>query len=759
MTGSWAGGKACKPALEMALESVNSDPRILPEYHLNMEVKDSQCKPGVGTSLFYDYLYTEPPKLMVLSGCSAVSTFISQAAKLWNIIVLGYGSSSPSLSDRQRFPTFFRTHPSANLHNPTRIRLFQKFGWTKIATIRQKEEVFTSTEEDLEKRIKAAGMEVVTRQEFLSNPSKAVTILKQQDARIIVGMFYENMARKVFCEAYKNELYGKRYVWFLVGWYPDNWYEKSEPEVSCSSEQLKLALEGHFTTEAVILHQEKLVKTISGMTSAEFQMELNKRLKNKTDVTGYPEAPLAFDAIWAVALAFNKTEERLKTVRSSLQNFQYGREDLSEEIYSAMNRTHFLGVSGNVAFSSEGDRITWTMVEQMTNGTYRTVGYYHQMSDNLSWLGEERWTGGHPPPDHTRVVISPRVIPPNVFLIFSIVSAVGSLFGIYCCLFTYLNKHRMCIAGSQPAMNILVIVGCFLSLLAVPLFGLDQNYISLETFSALCPLRAWCLSVGFSFGYGGMFAKIWMVHRINTNAKASGKRINPSELYTVFVAVQIVNIGILTTWQIRDPLFRQLRTFDLEDPANNEEDTKLRPQLELCVAKHMAIWIGITLCFNGILLLFGIFLTFETRKVKLKNYNDSRFVGMAIYNITVFGSITAPLCLIISKQHVAKFVFMTGCILLSCFLSMGLLFLPKMLHVLRNPESVRGERFGTPEGEGDIVHQRLIRENEVLKRRIQMMEDRLAVLNKQLISKSYKRVYLSAGHQECGAHDKSSQLT
>lgn len=44
MTGSWAGGKACKPALEMALESVNSDPRILPEYHLNMEVKDSQVR-------------------------------------------------------------------------------------------------------------------------------------------------------------------------------------------------------------------------------------------------------------------------------------------------------------------------------------------------------------------------------------------------------------------------------------------------------------------------------------------------------------------------------------------------------------------------------------------------------------------------------------------------------------------------------------------------------------------------------------------
>jgi gamma-aminobutyric acid type B receptor len=82
-----------------------------------------------------------------------------------------------------------------------------------------------------------------------------------------------------------------------------------------------------------------------------------------------------------------------------------------------------------------------------------------------------------------------------------------------------------CIAGSQPVVNILVIVGCCLSLLAVPLFGLDQNYISPEIFSFLCPLKAWCLSVGFSSGYGGMFAKIWMVHRVNTNAKNSGKVI------------------------------------------------------------------------------------------------------------------------------------------------------------------------------------------------------------------------------------------
>jgi len=57
---------------------------------------------------------------------------------------LSYGSSSPALSNRERFPLFFRTHPSATLHNPARIKLFQKFGWNRISTIQETQEVFTS---------------------------------------------------------------------------------------------------------------------------------------------------------------------------------------------------------------------------------------------------------------------------------------------------------------------------------------------------------------------------------------------------------------------------------------------------------------------------------------------------------------------------------------------------------------------------------------------------------------------------------------
>lgn len=60
---------------------------------------------------------------------------------------------------------------------------------------------------------------------------------------------------------------------------------------------------------------------------------------------GYQEAPLAYDAVWSVALAFNKTMERLKMRKRSLKDFTYTDKEIAEEIYAAMNSTQFLGVS------------------------------------------------------------------------------------------------------------------------------------------------------------------------------------------------------------------------------------------------------------------------------------------------------------------------------------------------------------------------------------------------------------------------------
>lgn len=77
--------------------------------------------------------------------------------------------------------------------------------------------LYFQTVEDLEERCMEAGIEIVTRQSFLSDPTDAVRNLRRQDARIIVGLFYVVAARRVLCEMYKQQLYGRAHVWFFIG--------------------------------------------------------------------------------------------------------------------------------------------------------------------------------------------------------------------------------------------------------------------------------------------------------------------------------------------------------------------------------------------------------------------------------------------------------------------------------------------------------------------------------------------------------------
>lgn len=137
---------------------------------------------------------------------------------------------------------------------------------------------------DLEEHCKAKGIES-TRVGFLHDPTDAVKSLARQDARIIVGMFYGGPARKVMCEAYKQKLYGKQHVWFLIGWYEDNWYEPVEG-LNCTRDEMLKVVEGHFTTEAIILNRDDK-QTIAGITAKQWQEDYNQQV-NKLYNTSTP---------------------------------------------------------------------------------------------------------------------------------------------------------------------------------------------------------------------------------------------------------------------------------------------------------------------------------------------------------------------------------------------------------------------------------------------------------------------------------------
>lgn len=66
---------------------------------------------------------------------------------------------------------------------------------------------------------------------------------------------------------------------------------------------------------------------------------------NPEETGGFQEAPLAYDAVWALALALNKTVEPLKAKGRRLEDFNYNNHDITSEIYRALNTSSFEGVS------------------------------------------------------------------------------------------------------------------------------------------------------------------------------------------------------------------------------------------------------------------------------------------------------------------------------------------------------------------------------------------------------------------------------
>uniref|UniRef100_A0A8U8BQ12 Uncharacterized protein n=1 Tax=Geospiza parvula TaxID=87175 RepID=A0A8U8BQ12_GEOPR len=648
---------------KLGLENINERWDVLPDCELRL-IPHSKCDPGQATKFLYELLYNLPFKIILMPGCSSVSTLVAEAARIWNVTVLSYGSSSPALSNRQRFPTFFRTHPSATLHNPTRVQLFKKWGWTKIATIQQTEEVFTSTLDDLDRRVKEAGLEITFRQSFFSDPSASVKNLKRQDARIIVGLFYETVARKVFCEVYKEKLYGKKYVWFLIGWYANKWFRTPDPSINCTADQMAEAVEGHITTEIVMLNPEN-TRSISNMTSQEF---IEKR------TGGYQEAPLAYDAIWALALALNKTAQELAKQGVGLDEFNYNNKTITDEIYRALNSSAFEGVSGHVVFDASGSRMAWTLIEQLQGeGTYQKIGYYDSTKDNLSWYNNDKWIGGSPPADYTKVITTFRFLSQKLFISVAVLASLGIVLAVVCLAFNIYNGHVRYIQNSQPYLNNMTAVGCTLALAAVFPLGLDGYHIGPGLFPFVCQARLWLLGLGFSLAYGSMFTKIWWVHTVFTkkdDKKDKRKSLEPWKLYATVGGLVAFDVVTLSVWQIVDPLHRTIEEFTKEEPKS-DMDVSILPQLEHCSSTKMNTWLGIFYGFKGLLLLLGIFLAYETKSVSTEKINDHRAVGFV-------SDPRAPVALILSSQQGAAGPLTPRPVVFSSYITLVVLFVPKV---------------------------------------------------------------------------------
>ena len=108
------------------------------------------------------------------------------------------------------------------------------------------------------------------------------------------------------------------------------------------------------------------------------------------------------------------------------------------------------------------------------------------------------------------------------------------------------------------------------------------------------------------------------------------------------------------------------------------EEFDTLPQWEYCDCNNKTIWYGVLFATKGLLLLFGVFLAWETRHVKIPALNDSRYVGMSVYNVVILSVVGVPAALMIEKQQNATFALTAVFVLFCTTVTLCLVFVPKV---------------------------------------------------------------------------------
>eukprot|EP00106_Octopus_bimaculoides_P003315 XP_014770757.1 PREDICTED: flocculation protein FLO11-like [Octopus bimaculoides] len=115
-------------------------------------------------------------------------------------------------------------------------------------------------------------------------------------------------------------------------------------------------------------------------------------------------------------------------------------------------------------------------------------------------------------------------------------------------------------------------------------------------------------------------------------------------------------------------------------------DNEIVPVVESCASDYMTIWMGLIYAYKGLLLVIGCFLAWETRHVSIPALNDSKYIGMSVYNVVIMCTCGAAVSIIIKDKPTSAFIIIGLFIIFCTTITLCLLFVPKIIELKRDPK-------------------------------------------------------------------------
>ncbi|XP_069990617.1 gamma-aminobutyric acid type B receptor subunit 2-like [Penaeus vannamei] len=336
------------------------------------------------------------------------------------------------------------------------------------------------------------------------------------------------------------------------------------------------------------------------------------------------------------------------------------------------------------------DRVGVTAFYQIQGGAPVKVALYHPEGESLdlSCPGCHAlvWPGGEVPASRV-FKLRVETVDPAAFILMSSLATLGILMALAFLAFNLTHRRLKYIKLSSPRLNNTTVVGTVLVYTAVILLGLDHATLpSPHYFPVVCTARAYLLSAGFSLAFGSMFTKTYRVHQIFTRSNSAGvvknKLLKDKQLIGVIMVLLVVDIIIVSAWMGVDPMTRHLHNLTLEE----HREVVFQPQVEVCRSEHTSEWLGALYVYKGLLVSVGVYMAWETRHVKIPALNDSQYIGMSVYNVVITSIIVIVAANVLGERTTLAYVIITTLVFVSTTTTLCLLFIPKILTILRKVE-------------------------------------------------------------------------
>ena len=665
----WKKGEEILPGAHLAAKEINELLKLLSGYQLEIiPVRVPQCDLSKGIVPFVKGLTSNRNDIIGIVGyfCHNVAQRLSRL--IHHGVADVFQISATSINDNSAPYLQHSILPLRESIASATAQLLQSLGWNKIAVISNKHPNFVDSKCAFLTAAEGHSIQVATFQEtfeFLS-PIDHLRELQMFGIKIIVAFVPQSEAIDILCTAYHNGFKWPDYAWIFT--------DISKPETMkpyCQPDAINNAIfmQATFNLPEVLL---------SGLNYSAYygtyleELETYSR-KFNISLQSNPYANVLYDSIWAIALTINRSLSILNERNLSLTNINRDtRNGIMEEQLSQLS---FQGATGWLNFSHSAAAQISVEILQIQNGKSMQIGLYYHSLDQF-FLNKSKLRN-IPSDSLDRVyVIYPTVL--TVFLSSLIILCIVST-TLLMCLFIYFHKEPE-IKATSNTLSLCMFVGCYFVLTSSLFHSITSGTTvygsqeSLRTF--ICMFDIITLSIGTDIILATVIAKTLRIYHIFKTFGTVSRACSDQGLFILISSIVSMKIVMLIVWASADAA----HVIDKEQFVSKTVPPFFRV-IQECQSEYHNLWLAILFGYSIILGLVMVLLAILTRKIKRKNYKDSKKINILVAALIVDTCIGVPLWIIfrsVAATVLSRLAYNIGTIM-AAVLCQVILILPKIV--------------------------------------------------------------------------------